>query len=100
MLKVHNSTTSTNAHYSPRTNHRKRLLINNARPLFRGVRLQGALEGDVAVLPPGSGDLLGAQDLQVLAQALTGAGGVDDVVHEASLRGHHRVGEPAIIYAV
>jgi hypothetical protein len=51
------------------------------------------------VLPPRSGDLLGAQDLEVLAQALAGAGGVDDVVHEASLRGHHRVGESAFIHS-
>jgi hypothetical protein len=38
MLKVHNSTTSTNAHYSPRTNRRKRFLINNAYTLFKDVR--------------------------------------------------------------
>lgn len=50
------------------------------------------------MLSPGPGDVLGAQKLQVLAQTLSGGGGIDDVVHEASLRCHHRVGEP--VYSV
>lgn len=54
------------------------------------------LERDVAVLAPGPVDLLGAQKLEILAQALSGRGGVDDVIHEASLRRHHRVSESAV----
>lgn len=45
------------------------------------------------MLSPGAGDLLGAQELQVLAQAHAREGRVDDVVHEAALGSHHRVRE-------
>lgn len=51
------------------------------------------LERDVSVLSPGSGDILGAQKLQILTQSLTGHCRVNDVIDEATLGGNHRVGE-------
>jgi len=44
------------------------------------------LERDVAVLLLEAGPLLGAQGLEVLAQAAASVLGVDDRIHEAALR--------------
>ena len=55
------------------------------------------LERDVSVLSPRSGDVLGAQKLQILAQSLTGHGRINDVINEATLGGHHRVGESNVM---
>lgn len=55
------------------------------------------LERDVSVLSPGSGDVLGAQKLQILAQSLTCHGRVNDVIDEATLGGNHRVGESNVM---
>ena len=55
------------------------------------------LQGDVAVLSGGSLHVLVLQHFQIVNRALPGAGRVEDVVDEASLRGNHGVSEPICV---
>ena len=63
----------------------------------RQARIRSTLQWDISVLPPGTLHLLVPQELQVFTQSLSGLSGVQDIVHEASLRSHHGISESADI---